>query len=54
MSWQTQVRGPVGLDLGGETPSEIALEILAEIMQVRKQGGAPAGAPPERTVLAER
>ncbi len=48
------VRGPVGLDLGGEAPAEIALEILAEIMQVRKQGEAPAGAPPERTVLAER
>ncbi|MGH3004178.1 MAG: XdhC family protein [Gaiellaceae bacterium] len=30
------VRGPVGLDLGGETPAEIALEILAEILSVRK------------------
>ena len=28
------VRGPVGLDLGGETPAEIALEVVAEILSV--------------------
>src|SRR6476646_1130800 len=48
------VHGPVGLDLGGEGPAEIALEILAEILQARKTGGAPAGAPPETSLLAER
>jgi xanthine dehydrogenase accessory factor len=32
-----QVRGPVGIDLGGETPGEIALEILAEMLAVRKR-----------------
>ena len=49
------VRGPVGLDLGGEGPAEVALEILAEILQARKAaGGVPAGAPPEASVLAER
>ena len=30
-----EVRGPVGLDLGGQTPAEIALEIVAEILSVR-------------------
>jgi xanthine dehydrogenase accessory factor len=34
------VRGPVGLDLGGETPAEIALEILAEILATHKRSGA--------------
>jgi xanthine dehydrogenase accessory factor len=38
------VRGPVGLDLGGETPAEIALEILAEILSVHKLGGDAAEA----------
>jgi xanthine dehydrogenase accessory factor len=32
------VRGPVGLDLGGETPAEIALEILAEVLTVHRKG----------------
>lgn len=31
-----RVHGPVGLDLGGETPAEMALEIVAEILQARK------------------
>jgi xanthine dehydrogenase accessory factor len=30
------VRGPVGLDLGGETAAEIALEIVGEILSVYK------------------
>ncbi len=32
------VRGPVGIDLGGETPAEIALEILAEVLAAYKRG----------------
>jgi len=32
------VRGPIGVDLGGETPAEIALEIMAELLQTRKNG----------------
>jgi xanthine dehydrogenase accessory factor len=30
------VRGPVGLDLGGETPAEVALEIVADILATLK------------------
>lgn len=48
------VRGPVGLDLGGETAAEIALEIVAEILQARKRGEAPVGASPEPSLAAER
>ena len=47
-----KVHGPVGLNLGGEAPAEVALEILAEILQTRKSGEAPAGAPPEPSALA--
>jgi xanthine dehydrogenase accessory factor len=32
------VHGPVGMDLGGETPAEIALEIMAELLAARKNG----------------
>lgn len=35
-----RVRAPIGLNLGGTTPAEIALAILAEIEMVRHQGVA--------------
>ena len=38
-----RVRSPIGLELHAETPEEIAVSILAEIIMLRK-GGAPAGA----------
>jgi xanthine dehydrogenase accessory factor len=37
-----QVHSPIGLDLGAETPEEIALSIAAEMLLLRKQGsGVP-------------
>ena len=46
------IRGPVGLDLGGESAPEIALEILAEMLQAQKKGEAPLDAPPEEPLLS--
>jgi xanthine dehydrogenase accessory factor len=37
-----QVHSPIGLDLGAETPDEIALSIAAEMVMLRKKGtGVP-------------
>jgi xanthine dehydrogenase accessory factor len=39
-----RVHGPVGLELGGETPAEIALEIVAQVLATRKNGGRSSSA----------
>ena len=36
------VHSPIGLDLGAETPEEIALSVAAELLQVRNKTGVPA------------
>jgi xanthine dehydrogenase accessory factor len=50
-----KLRSPAGLDLGAITPEEIALSIIAEIVETRRRGqraparapGSEPGAPPE-------
>ena len=44
------IHAPVGLDLGGRTPAEIALSVMAEISQMRYGGtGKPLSADRART-----
>jgi len=37
----SRLRAPIGYDIGAETPNEIAISVLAEILQVKN--GAPGG-----------
>lgn len=37
-----RVRGPIGLDIGAESPAEIALSVLAEVVAAWKRGSAAA------------
>ncbi|MFY3742623.1 XdhC family protein [Anaeromyxobacter sp. Red801] len=40
-----RLHGPVGLDLGGEAPAELAVEILAQLVATLRRAPAPALAP---------
>jgi xanthine/CO dehydrogenase XdhC/CoxF family maturation factor len=35
VEWLGQIHAPIGLDLGGDTPAEIAVSIIAEVQQTR-------------------
>jgi xanthine dehydrogenase accessory factor len=43
-----RVYAPIGLDIGADTPAEIAVAIMAEIVNVRRSGRAPSLALKER------
>jgi xanthine dehydrogenase accessory factor len=47
------LRAPAGLDLGAETPQEIALSILAELVQVRRGRASFVAAPGPATLAGE-
>ena len=49
-----RVRAPIGLDLGGGTPEEIALCIMAEIIMLRHGGTGVAMSEPLRSRFMER
>ncbi|WP_435103880.1 XdhC family protein [Arhodomonas sp. AD133] len=49
-----RVRSPAGIDIGARTPEEIALSVIAEIVQVRRGGsGAPLAEPTGETPKEE-
>jgi xanthine dehydrogenase accessory factor len=50
----SRVRAPIGLDLGGGTPEEIALSIMAEIIKLRHNGSGIAMSDPLRERYMER
>ena len=39
----SRLRAPIGLDIGAETPEEIAVAIAAELVALRRRGAAAAG-----------
>ena len=50
----TRVRAPIGLDLGGGTPEEIALSIMSEIITLRRGGTGKAMSETLRDRFMER
>jgi xanthine dehydrogenase accessory factor len=49
-----RIHGPIGLDIGSETPGEVAIAILAEMISRHRRPGEPLGLVGERLPLARR
>jgi xanthine dehydrogenase accessory factor len=47
-----KVSAPIGLDIGAETPAEIAVSVVAEIVRVRRRQDQPVKAMSEYPVAA--
>lgn len=41
-AWLDKVYAPIGIDIGAETPEEIAISVLAELIKIRRGGKAPS------------
>jgi xanthine dehydrogenase accessory factor len=48
-----RLRTPLGADIGAETPEEIAVSVMAELVAVRRGGAEPARPSPPRTTSAD-
>lgn len=49
-----QVHAPIGLDIQADTPEEIAVSVVAELIQARRSGGKPAHMLIQETEQIER